>query len=379
MAWSAIPFCFRGFLRTFYKGWRSSSTFLFYIHGFRDCGPANNIVVMKKILLLIAAMLVAVAAIHAQSPTVTLSHDGTVKCFYGKEAFVNAVAASANGDRVTLSSGLFTGTTIDKSITVKGAGMLPDTINSVEPTVISSEVTIAAPDVTVEGLYMNSYLRICHYDNVKIVKSTVINNVTLNSTGGKHPIRQYIVGSRCIGTVTAYIDSLDLYIDNTYIGGYLSNSSTSHYKANHIEARNSILLVDTYTTASTFTNCILKMKASGAKMTSSNNVYYCVGLTEGMFSDVIGSGIAGNTNSYSDYATMFKTFTGTYDENETFELTDAAKTTYLGDDGTEVGLYGGNMPYNPKPHNPIITNFKVAEKSTPAGKLSVDIEVKAAE
>ncbi len=326
-------------------------------------------------------MIVAVAAIHAQSPTVTLSHDGTVKCFYGKEAFVNAVAASANGDRVTLSSGLFTGTTIDKSITVKGAGMLPDTINSVEPTVISSEVTIAAPDVTVEGIYMNSYLRICHYDNVKIVKSTVINNVTLNSTGGTHPIRQYIVGSRCKGNVTAYTDSLDLYIDNTYIGGYLSNSSTNYYKVNHIEARNSIISFTNNNgfVNSTFTNCILTMKASGAKMPSSNNVYYCVGLTNDMFSDVIGSGIAGNTNSYSDYATMFKTFTGTYDENETFELTDAAKTTYLGDDGTQVGLYGGNMPYNPKPHNPIITNFKVAEKSTPAGKLSVDIEVKAAE
>ncbi|MBP5562177.1 MAG: hypothetical protein J6X70_10350 [Muribaculaceae bacterium] len=340
---------------------------------------------MKKFLLLIAAMLVAVAAIHAQSPTATLSHDGTVKCFYGKEAFVNAVAASADGDRITLSSGLFTGTTIDKSITVKGAGMQPDTINSVEPTVISSDVIIGVPNVTVEALYMNSRLTINHVDNVKIVKSTVISDVKHSSTGETLPIRHYIVGCRFKSTVRADVDSLDLYIDNSYIGGCLYNRTggNSNPKANHIEARNSIITVGgitpTLTNNSTFTNCILKMSSTDTKMPSSNNVYYCVGLTDGMFSSVIGSGIAGNTNSYSDYATMFKTFTGTYDENETFELTDAAKTTYLGDDGTQVGLYGGNMPYNPKPHNPIITNFKVGEKSTPAGKLSVDIEVKAAE
>lgn len=336
---------------------------------------------MKKILLLIAAMLVAVAATHAQSPTATLSHDGTVKCFYGKEAFVNAVAASADGDRITLSSGLFTGTTIDKSITVKGAGMQPDTINNVEPTVISSDVKITAPDVTVEGLYMNSTLKVYHFDNVKIVKSTVIGSVYFYQTGGTQAIKQYVVGSRFKGSVSAgQIDSLGLYIYGSYIGGPLSNNNASPTFGYYIEARNSVINLG-YPMCSTFTNCILKMDENNGEkiMNSSNNVYYCVGLTDDMFSDLIGNGMVGNTNSYSDYATMFKTFTGTYDESETFELTDSAKTTYLGDDGTQVGLYGGNMPYNPKPHNPIITNFKVAEKSTLAGKLSVDIEVKAAE
>ena len=77
--------------------------------------------------------------------------------------------------------------------------------------------------------------------------------------------------------------------------------------------------------------------------------------------------------------TAFKTYTGTYNDNETFELTDAAKTQYLGSDRTEVGIYGGSLPFDPTPTNPQITKCNVASKSTADGKLSVDIEVSAAE
>ena len=61
------------------------------------------------------------------------------------------------------------------------------------------------------------------------------------------------------------------------------------------------------------------------------------------------------------------------------ELTDEAKTTFLGADGTQVGLYGGMLPYNSTPSYPRITKFDVAKKSTADGKLSVEIEVSAAQ
>ena len=84
----------------------------------------------------------------------------------------------------------------------------------------------------------------------------------------------------------------------------------------------------------------------------------------------------------SDYASLFKTYTGAnldLLDSENFQLTDAAKTQYLGADGTEVGIYGGNLPFDPTPSNPQITKCNVATKSTADGKLSVDIEVNAAE
>ena len=65
----------------------------------------------------------------------------------------------------------------------------------------------------------------------------------------------------------------------------------------------------------------------------------------------------------SDYTSLFKTYTGAALDkldSETFQLTDAAKTLYLGIDGTEVGIYGGNLPFDPTPSNPQITKCNVA-------------------
>lgn len=92
---------------------------------------------------------------------------------------------------------------------------------------------------------------------------------------------------------------------------------------------------------------------------------------------------ANNTsNTYSTVEELFKTYKGTKldgIDSENFELTDAAKKKFLGIDGTQVGIYGGSLPYDPTPTNPQITKCNVAGKSTADGKLSVDIEVKVAE
>ena len=79
------------------------------------------------------------------------------------------------------------------------------------------------------------------------------------------------------------------------------------------------------------------------------------------------------------YSNIFKTSDGSYNDNETFELADAAKIKYLSADGKQVGMYGGDLPFTATPTNPQITKCNVAAKSTADGKLSVDIEVSAAE
>lgn len=69
----------------------------------------------------------------------------------------------------------------------------------------------------------------------------------------------------------------------------------------------------------------------------------------------------------------------TYSDDKDYKLTDEAKAIMKGTDGTEVGIYGGSLPYDPTPTNPQISKFNVAAKTTADGKLSVDIEVKSAE
>lgn len=89
--------------------------------------------------------------------------------------------------------------------------------------------------------------------------------------------------------------------------------------------------------------------------------------------------IPNSTNTYiSDITTIFKTYTGQSLQKldgENFELTDEAKKKYLGSDGTEVGIYGGKLPFDAVSTNPRITKCEVDGKTTADGKLSVKVEV----
>ena len=132
-----------------------------------------------------------------------------------------------------------------------------------------------------------------------------------------------------------------------------------------------------------YKNCILQLTGGPGEITSSCVAYNCIGLGNSrIFANMLSKN---STNKYvSSLSDVFKTDRATNSDtyiidSETFELTDEAKTKYLGTDGTQVGLYGGNLVYDENPTTPQITKCNVASKSTADGKLSVDIEVKAAE
>ena len=76
------------------------------------------------------------------------------------------------------------------------------------------------------------------------------------------------------------------------------------------------------------------------------------------------------------FAETFKTFTGAYSDEETFELTDAAKAKYLGTNGKEVGLYGGPVEFDLTPSYPLISKMTVDEKTDDNGQLKVEIGIK---
>ena len=130
-----------------------------------------------------------------------------------------------------------------------------------------------------------------------------------------------------------------------------------------------------------YRNCILSYSSttsSSCYLSKTNLIYNCLSICPySMFANFGSQGVFFySTKNVSD---VFKNWAGTYTDGQSFELTDEAKTKYLGDDGKELGIYGGNLPFTPNPTNPKITKFNVASKSTADGKLSVDIEVKAAE
>ena len=97
---------------------------------------------------------------------------------------------------------------------------------------------------------------------------------------------------------------------------------------------------------------------------------YCVG-TGNVFEKIVDL----SNTTVEDYSSIYKTYKGgTPSATEGFELTSTAATTYLGDDGKQVGIYGGTNPFDPTPTNPQVKKFTI-DSTTSDGKLKVTINV----
>ena len=337
---------------------------------------------MKKNLLRLMMLFVAAVLtnnVFAQgSLLATLNHEGTISTFYGSQAWKNAHDAAENGDVITLSSGTFVAVDITKAITVRGAGMGIDSTAVSEPTVITGDFTIniAEPGsnrLTLEGIYSNHTIYYTNVVNPLFLKCR-LKNVT-NYNGSAVLKDASFIHCRIAEQLYLYQNCSASCLNSVIQAPYSSNGSSSNF-----EFINCCLIGDMGSVySSSFKNCIISDNENGHYINSSCTAYNCICLTANNYF----RNITNATNkSLTEYATLFKTYTGAALDNldsETFELTDAAKAQYLGAEGTEVGIYGGNLPFDPTPSNPQITKCNVAAKSTADGKLSVDIEVNAAE
>ena len=115
---------------------------------------------MKKILFVMVALAIATVGYAQSSMLATLSHEGQISTYYGARALVDAYNSAADGDIITLSSGSFMATNIEKGITIRGAGMAIDATAQTEPTILTGDFNISIPEetterLTIEGVYHN--------------------------------------------------------------------------------------------------------------------------------------------------------------------------------------------------------------------------------
>lgn len=333
---------------------------------------------MKKFILsaLVALFCITNAAWAQGSLLATLNHEGTVSTFYGATALRDAHVAATHGDVITLSSGMFLSTDITKAITLRGSGMQVDSVLKTEPTIISGDFNIKISDktdkhLTLEGIY--SDYEITYADTLR--NAVFLKNRFKNIYPARYGRIKDAVFIHCFisDRLSLNAESSAQCINCVINYPYSNNSETSNF-----EMLNCVIYTE-YLRSSSIKNCILVTSAGSITyLSSSNAMYNNVGVGSSKW-----FGYANNTsNTYSTVEELFKTYKGTKldgIDSENFELTDAAKKKFLGIDGTQVGIYGGSLPYDPTPTNPQITKCNVAGKSTADGKLSVDIEVKAAE
>lgn len=346
---------------------------------------------MKKIVLLLTTLCVVLVSTAQSTLVATLSHNEQIKVFYGSGAFSAAHDAAEHGDIITLSGGVFNGFTITKAVTVRGTG-----IDVENPTQISGYMWISITDETsdrfsMEGLLFqkNSVLTLngncadpifqkCKFYILRIGDGANISNLQMANCKVEDAFNSY-------GSSTAILS-------HCYINGYEKKNTNGKMQFLNCLIHGNLSLFK----SSSFINCILcgnqnNRSNGGTNLPADAVAMNCVAFNYALlFADYYyfntddsnpyalmqGSDVDCSTSTYEE---LFKTYRGRYSDSESFELSDEAKERFLGTDGLQVGLYGGQYPFTVTPNYPRITKMNVAKQSTIDNKLSVEIEVSAAE
>lgn len=317
----------------------------------------------------------------AQNQVATLQHNDTITgSFYGSEALSSASNAAVSGDIITLSSGTFNATSLNKGgLTIRGAGCMYDTLTNIQPTIISGNLAIAGGtnNISFEGIWFTGTVTSYAYpgsfgpsyptDNISFLKC-FINEVKSSNNG---LVRYNWQFANCL---------FNFNPDAKFHGMSFINSVVRMNKYQHVDefnlttVHNSVVLFDEGIPVN---NMIANNSVfvTDSEHNISNCIFYnCIGIKLG--ETLLFEGQSNQTNMVAnDYTDVFETFTGTISNTNCYELNEDVATSFLGQDGTEIGIYGGMMPYNPRPSYMIIKRCNVAPRSTVDGKLSVDIEI----
>ena len=325
---------------------------------------------MKKALFLCLTLMSATFGFAQNFGTTqfaTLSrNDSIIGTLYGSGALEAAYNAAIDSDIVTLSAGHFNSSAFDpwnniqKTITIRGTGY--DTASTVEvlPTYLDNAFGIHRP-ILLEGVYCTSDVRILS-SNIRFNKcrfsqmygdygtqiQCVFTNCLISSWNGRSTTQT--VFANCV-ILNSYNNSYDIY-NNCIIG---ISPELTDYK----EIHNSI----------TFSN-------DTTGIGNATNVYNTVGIRAQDTAQFYANRAGRNNQTFHSFSSIFKTFNGTYTEGETFELQDNIANTLLGSDSTQIGIYGGALPFNNRVTDPRIIGHSVDLHSNANGQINVYINLR---
>ena len=344
---------------------------------------------MKKFYLLIVMSFAALGIMAQTTLVATLTHAGVTTEYYGENAFVNAVEASVDGDLITLSEGLFKGTTINKSLNIRG--------NGVGSTQITSDVILdkSADEneenhwLNIEGITFNADIKVkepSSYGEPYVVKNLCMKRCDINKfafiDANYHSTLKNCSFINCrITNEIALYNVCEVSFINSIVKGYHyeSDKFETNPKVNMLNcvyitnnapsgvrffnAKNSVILINAdyyryypFPTTVSFQNCVI----SGYINSNSGSV-----------NDLFLNGIEHDKTIWMPMEDVFATLTEykNYDATNDYQLKEITSEEV---DGTKLGIYNGEVPYTSTVTYPHFTTFNVAEKAVD-GKLSVEV------
>ena len=324
---------------------------------------------MKRIIFAICTILCA-NVLFAQEQLATLKHNGNISVYYGANAFVEAYNAATNGDIITLSDGTFNSplsgnnpAPITKGITLRGNVAQPDSVRGTQGTYFLTQIKVEnlgdSASFEAEGIFFQDFQVSSSYD-IKLTNCCVEN---INAGGCGLQARNCIIkgGNSYSGGNTHPHNFTNCVLGSFYNGVF------------HVLPGYSIL-----------TNCIIK----GGDIGSSSNSLYnnCIIIAENTNNNMRQtcnnsilcgwSNLPGTTNVAMEVSDVFETWDGepfSFDPN-TYKLKANVANSVLGNDGTQVGIFGGDIPFSLTPSYSVIKRLDVPNRTDENGMLNIDVE-----
>lgn len=331
----------------------------------------------KKVILIMLLCSVGVSYLFAASALVaTLYHtdQDSTSVYSGTDALIRAYNAAANGDVISLSSGAFTACAVSKKLTIRGAGMQTDSLNNIRHTRLVGDFSIGS-GVTLENIVCDEDVSLgrnvnSHYENIKLIKCKLrylrtyragyIEYATVDDT---EIIQCKISSLRVAGNAEFYNCVIKGFVDSygEITRHELYNCIVNYTSVGFSEFYNSVL----YTTATVDGNI--------PSLSSNSYVSHCLAIGANVFANIPAETDDLNWQVDAAVADVFESYHSDLSTWQNFSL--KPEYQHLGIDSTDIGVYGGMAPFTPYNDIPKIKKFNVASKSTPEGKLRVEIEV----
>ena len=300
-----------------------------------------------KSLLTACLFMLAVGANAANDGKAILHHDKKPTAIYDADKLSDALNAAVAGDTIYLSAGMYPTFTLDKAITIKGAGTNTKISNGVNINISGSPTLTAA---LLEAVEVNGPVSVASDMTnflIKMVKTTDLQFANNLNTPNALVDRCYLDKFTITSAMT------DFYVRNTYIDN-LTSTSLKFNKCNFINCR---IQGDWNKAAGRFINCELSRIGNDYLTIKSSILSYSL-----VYSYYIG--VEPSTYQEKVY----------FNDNGWLSVDDRLNKGYICKDGSVVGVEGGKTPYSLTPSGPKETSSTV-KVSDSEKKLNVSITV----
>ncbi len=337
---------------------------------------------MKKTILILASVAITLTS---SAQKVALHTSSGVQHFNGTGALQSAYTAALAGDTLYLSGHTFTPpANFEKQLTIYGAGHYVDSTLATGKTFINGNVNLRenADHFHIEGVEITGNLVLGNNESINglVVKYCKINGV-LNIPGNlSNPSSNLSFYGNVFSTLdipnaeNVLISNNIIYALSNTNGNNISNNiffwkTYLYVEYGSGENNNHIIIGDNNQIQNNI--FIQPNRIWGNGNTIQNNIFNNSNQNFGFTPTITGNYIG------IPQADIFVNQTGTtFDYTHDYHLQDPA--TYLGTDGTQVGIYGGAFPYKEGavPSNPHIQVQNIAPTAT-NGQLNVQIKAAA--